>query len=64
MIKNWQDKIIEEAQKRLNRNLSEQELKSIRIHKGYLALEAIEDTVKALSGEELEEYLSQIKNNL
>ena len=53
----WQRSILAEARKRLGRDLTDVEKKFITSRGGYLALEMIEDTVRTLSGGDLERYL-------
>jgi len=47
-----------ECQKRLRRTLREAEKIFITSRRGFIALEAIEDTIKSLAGKELENYLN------
>ena len=58
LVTNWHNAIIRECQKRLGRNLTEVEELFITSRGGFIALEAIEDTVKTLAGKELEKYLN------
>lgn len=58
LVKNWHKAIIAESQKRLNRNLTKNELLFITSRGGFIALEMIEDTVKSLEGERLVNYLN------
>lgn len=58
LVTNWQRKIIKECVIRLNRELTEIEKKFIESRGSFIALEAIEDTVNTLSGNDLEEYLN------
>ena len=54
----WQAEIVKLATERLGRPLSEPELAFITSRLGFIALEVIQDTVKAASASELEEYLN------
>lgn len=58
LVKNWHSKIISICEEKLDRQLSEAELRFIRSRGGFMALEMIEDTVLAIAGRELEEYLN------
>ena len=58
LVTNWHNAIIKESQKRLGRTLTEEEEMFITSRSGFIALEAIEDTVKTLPGKELENYLN------
>ncbi|MGD0827756.1 MAG: hypothetical protein ABSA09_06670 [Desulfobaccales bacterium] len=58
LVINWHNSIIRECQKRLGRNLTDEEEIFITSRGGFVALEMIEDTVKTLAGKELEEYLN------
>ena len=65
LVKNWQKNIVEECQKRLDRELTKDELIFVTSRGGFIALEIIEDTVKTLKKNKLEIYLnSEIKKNL
>lgn len=54
----WQRAIIKECKKKLGRVLTPVEKTFITSRGGYIALEMIHDTVKALEGEELVKYLN------
>lgn len=58
LTKNWHKKIITDAQGKLGRELSNLENTFITSREGYIALDAIEDTVKNLSDVELVNYLN------
>ena len=58
LTKNWQIKITSEAEKKLVRTLSPDEKQFVDSREGYIALEMIEDTVNALSIDELRNYLN------
>ena len=58
VVANWHGEIIGECQKRLRRTLREAEKIFITSRRGFIALEAIEDTIKSLAGKELENYLN------
>lgn len=55
---NWQHAIIETAQKKLDRVLTEPERAFIASRGGYMALEMIDETVNALDGDSLVQYLN------
>jgi len=57
-VEEWQIRIIAEAEKRLQRELTDTERKLITSRGGFIALEMIEDTVNNLEGEELVDYLN------
>ena len=61
-LQNWHNSIAEECAKRLQRSLTEEENKYISSHIGFMALEAIEDSVKTLSISALEELLNSKTN--
>jgi len=61
-IETWQKSILKECESRLNRNVTNIEKQFITTRGGFLALEMIEDTVKALKGKELESYLNSESN--
>ncbi len=58
LVKNWQKAIIDECQKRLDRDMTKDEKIFITSRSGFIALEMIEDTVKTLVGSELENFLT------
>ena len=58
LIKKWHSTIIKLCQERLGRRLTQQEEQFITSHGGFMALEMIEETVKSLTGPELEKYLN------
>jgi hypothetical protein len=57
-LRDWHNSIAEQCVKRLQRSLTEEENKFITSHIGFMALEAIEDSVKTLSISALEELLN------
>ena len=57
-LENWHNTITEICENRLQRCLSEDENNYISSHVGFMALEGIEDAVKTLSIEALEELLN------
>ena len=61
-LQNWHKRIIEECAKRLQRRLTKEEEKFITSYVGFMALEAIEDAVKTLSINALEELLNSKAN--
>jgi len=56
--KNWQKKIMADAEKTLGRKLTETEIRFITSKAGFVALEMIHDTIKAGTKEEMETYLN------
>ena len=58
LVRSWQESIILECENRLGRKLTEIEEFFITTRGGFIALEVIEDTVKSIDGNELEEYLN------
>lgn len=58
VVKNWQNEIIGECEKRLNRKLTSEEDYFVRSRGGFMVLEMIEDSVNTLNGSELEAYLN------
>jgi hypothetical protein len=56
-VKNWQRAIIADAEAKLGRSLRDHERKFITCRGGFIALEMIHDTVKAVERDELETYL-------
>jgi len=58
VLANWHGELITECQKRLRRTLTKDEKLFITSRGGFIALEAIEDTVKSLAGNKLEGYLN------
>jgi hypothetical protein len=59
LIKKWHKIILTECVKRLGRPLTEKERRFIASKSGFVALQMIEDSVRSLSGPELEVYLNQ-----
>lgn len=57
-LENWHNTIAEICEKRLQRSLSQEETKYITSHIGFMALEGIEDAVRTLSLEALEDLLN------
>lgn len=57
----WQKSIINECRARLNRDLTNTEKSFINSRGGFLALEAIEDTVKALGGYYIDAGMRKMK---
>ncbi len=62
LVNNWQATIIREAEKRLERDLTDTERRLITSRGGFIALEMIEDTVNSLEGDALVAYLNQEAN--
>ena len=58
LVKNWHGAIISESEEKLGRPLTEDEKRFIDSREGFLALEMIEDTVRQLTGSDLERYLN------
>ncbi len=63
IVKEWQERVINESAKKLGRSLTEEELHFITSRKGFLALEAIEDTVRSSSMHEVQTYLNSEHGN-
>jgi len=61
-IETWQNSIIKECESRLKRNVTNTEKAFITSRGGFVALEMIEDTIKALKEQELENYLNSESN--
>jgi hypothetical protein len=57
-VKKWQTAIIADAEAKLGRPLRDRERRFITSRGGFIALEVIHDTVKAVERHELETYLS------
>jgi len=57
-VEAWQESIISECENRLDRKITNTEKAFITSRGGLIALEMIEDTVKALKDKELESYLN------
>lgn len=55
---NWHKAIIKLAERKLARSVSPNERLFIESRLGYIALESIETSVKALSSKDLESYLN------
>jgi hypothetical protein len=58
LVRNWQDKILEECKAKLGRDLTEVERRFITSRGGFLALEAIHETVKSADKDRLEAFLN------
>lgn len=58
LVRNWHNAILKECETRLGRSLTDVERTFITSRRGFLALEAIHDTVKAAEKERLEAYLN------
>ncbi len=58
LVRNWHRSILKECRTRLGRDLTAAEETFITSRGGFMALEMIEETVKSLSGKELERYLN------
>jgi hypothetical protein len=58
LLKNWQNAILEECKSKLGRDLTEIERKFITSRAGFLALEAIHETVKSADKVQLEAFLN------
>jgi hypothetical protein len=54
----WQNAIAEICAKRLQRSLTRQEMAFINSHVGFMALEGMEDSVRTLSLDALEDLLN------
>ncbi|KPK55909.1 MAG: hypothetical protein AMS22_02975 [Thiotrichales bacterium SG8_50] len=57
-MKDWQNRIATVCTRRLQRSLTEEESAYIASHVGFMALEGVEDAVKTLSLDALEELLN------
>lgn len=57
-MNDWQNGIVEKCARRLQRNLTQEEEAFIASHVGFMALEAIEDAVKTLNVDALEDLLN------
>lgn len=62
LIGRWRNRIIKICVDRLGRELMPLERRFITSRGGFIALEMIEDTVRRLSGSELENYLNSETN--
>ena len=60
-VRNWQRAIVRDCARILGRPLTEAETRFITSRGGWIALEAIHDTVKGSKPEELEAYLNSEK---
>ena len=58
LLQNWQNAILEECKAKLGRDLTDVERTFITSRGGFLALEAIHETVKSAEKERLEAYLN------
>lgn len=58
LVKDWQERIVNECVKKLGRSLTQEEKHFITSRKGFMALEAIEDTVRSSSLDEVNTYLN------
>ena len=63
IVKEWQERIINESEKKLGRSLTEAEMHFIISRKGFMALEVIEDTVRSSSMNEVYTYLNSEHGN-
>jgi microsomal dipeptidase-like Zn-dependent dipeptidase len=57
-LRNWQNVILEECKAKLGRDLTDVERKFITSRGGFLALEAIHETVKSADKGQLEAFLN------
>jgi len=64
LVRKWHKAIINESQRRLKRDLTDDELSFITSRTGFIALEMIEDTVKSLEGDKLGKYLNSESKTL
>lgn len=58
LMKNWHASIMKQCRQRLGRPLTPEEERFITSRGAFVALEMIEDTVRSLSGPDLEAYLN------
>ncbi|GEP52760.1 hypothetical protein FNO01nite_34320 [Flavobacterium noncentrifugens] len=63
-IRNMQNAIIKISEERLGEPLTDKMIHDIRLFQGYMGLEFIIDTVKTSEGNELREYLKNLRNGL
>lgn len=63
IVKDWQERIVNECVKKLGRSLTEEEMRFITSRKGFMALETIEDTVRLSSLDEVNTYLNSEHGN-
>ena len=61
-MNDWQNRIVGECTRRLQRNLTEVEVAFITSHVGFMATEPIEDAVKTLNADALEALLNSKSN--
>ena len=54
----WQDKILVDCERVLQRRLTDVETRFVRSREGFMALEMIEDAVSQMNSVELKEYLN------
>ena len=54
----WQDKILVDCERVLQRQLTDVETRFVRSREGFMALEMIEDAVSQMNSVELKEYLN------
>jgi hypothetical protein len=59
LVTRWHREIISLCREKLGRDLTAVETRSVTSRGGFLALEMITDSVKALDGRDLEDYLNQ-----
>lgn len=57
LVKTWQQAILRDAEAKLKRTLTEDERRFIESRGGFIALEMIHDTVKAVDAAELQRTL-------
>nr|WP_315400167.1 hypothetical protein [uncultured Duganella sp.] len=58
MVVDWQDKILRECERKLQRHLTSAESYFVRSRQSFLALEMIQDSVDVMPPTELREYLN------
>jgi hypothetical protein len=58
LVRNWHNEILKECKTKLCRDLTDTEQRFITSRRGFLALEAIHDTVKSAEKDRLEAYLN------
>ena len=58
LLQNWQNAILEECKTKLGRDLTEVERTFVTSRGGFLALEAIHETVKSADKAQLEAFLN------
>ena len=58
LVEKWHAEILRECEERLARRVTRAEAHFVTSRAGFIALEAIEDTVKSIRGKDLEAFLN------